>query len=119
MTTTWQVVHLSLSMIESSKKSRTKSVNDEEYYRPEEVNITKNAYNKLRVVFFKQSLKQFQVHKSNLFEVSLPNRVTKIIEAHPQTTIREAITHVLKKYQYSLDVMEVKLTNTLQVNLKN
>jgi hypothetical protein len=61
-----------------------------------------------------ESLKQLQIHKNNLFEVSLPNRVTKIIEARPHCTIREAITHVLKKYNYSLDVMEVKLTNTLQ-----
>ena len=41
--------------------------------------------------------------------------MTKIIEARPNTTIREAIVNVLKKYNYSLEVMEVKLTNTLQV----
>ena len=60
-------------------------------------------------------MKQLQVHKKNLFELSLPNRVTKIIEARPNTTIREAIVNVLKKYNYSLEVMEIKLTNTLQV----
>ena len=41
--------------------------------------------------------------------------MTKIIEARPNTTIRDAIVNVLKKYNYSLEVMEVKLTNTLQV----
>ena len=62
-----------------------------------------------------QNLKQLQIHKSNIFELSLPTRVTKIIEARPNTTIGEAISNVLKKYKYSLELMEVKMTNTLQV----
>ena len=62
-----------------------------------------------------QNLKHLQAHKGNLFEVNLPRGITKIIEAPQNTTVREALVNVLKKYNYSLDVMEVRLTSTLQV----
>ena len=56
-----------------------------------------------------------QVHRKNLCEVNLPNRVTKIIEVPSTGTVRTAVANVLKRYSYSLDVMEVMNASTLQV----
>ena len=56
-----------------------------------------------------------QVHRQNLCEVNLPNRVTKIIEVPATGTVRTTVTNVLKRYNYSLDVMEIKNASTLQV----
>ena len=101
-----------------SKKLRTKSVEGSSSH-PEEVCHTCSCkyikFYSLSLFLSSQNLKQLQVHKSNIFELSLPNRVTKVIEARPNTTIGEAISNVLKKYKYSLELMEVKMTNTLQV----
>lgn len=45
----------------------------------------------------------------------MPNRVTKIVEVPSSGNVRTAVTNVLKKYNYSLDVMEIKNASTLQV----
>ena len=56
-----------------------------------------------------------QAHRKNLCELNLPNRVTKIIEVPSSGTVRTAVTNVLKRYSYTLDIMEVKNASTLQV----
>ena len=68
------------------------------------------------VSFLSQNLAHLQLHKQNIFEVSLPNRVTKITEASAHSSVRSAIANVLKKYGYTLEVMEVRFTNTMQVS---
>ena len=55
------------------------------------------------------------MHKGNIFEVNLPNKVTKIMEVPKKGTVREAIQPVLKKNNYSLDVMDLKFADTLKV----
>ena len=45
----------------------------------------------------------------------MPNRVTKIIAVPSTGTVYTTVANVLKKYNYSLDVMEIKNASTLQV----
>jgi hypothetical protein len=59
-----------------------------------------------------------QEHKGNIFEVNLPNKVTKIMEVPKKGTVREAISPVLKKNNYSLDVMDLKFADTLKVSVR-
>ena len=42
--------------------------------------------------------------------------MTKITEASSHSSVRSAIANVLKKYGYTLEVMEVRFTNTMQVS---
>ena len=62
-----------------------------------------------------QHLDILQAHKGNIFEVNLPNKVTKIMEVPKKGTVRDAIGPVLKKNNYSLDVMDLKFADTLKV----
>ena len=64
-----------------------------------------------------QHLDILQVHKGNIFEVNLPNKVTKIMEVPKKGTVREAIDPILKKNSYSLDVMDLKFADTLKVGM--
>ena len=56
-----------------------------------------------------------KAHKKNIYEVNLPNKVTKIMEVPKRGSVRDAIAPVLKKHSYSLDVMELKFADTLKV----
>ena len=47
--------------------------------------------------------------------MNLPNKVTKIMEVPKKGTVREALHPVLKKHNYSLDVMDLKFADTLKV----
>ena len=62
-----------------------------------------------------QHLDILQAHKGNIFEVNLPNKVTKIMEVPKKGSVREAIQPVLKKNNYSLDVIDLKFADTLKV----
>lgn len=62
-----------------------------------------------------QHLNIFQVHKGNVFEVNLPNKVTKIMAVPQQGTVRDAIRPVLAKHGYNLDIMELHFANTFKV----
>ena len=64
---------------------------------------------------FLQHLNIFQAHKRNVFEVNLPNKVTKIMEVPAGGTVEQAIQPVLKKHGYSLDIMELRFANNLKV----
>lgn len=59
----------------------------------------------------------FKVHKRNVFEVNLPNKVTKIMQVVDNVTVRQAIQPVLRKYGYTFDMMELKFANTLKVSM--
>ena len=50
-----------------------------------------------------------------MFEVNLPNKVTKIMEVPPKGTVRDAIQPVLKKHGYTFDIMELRFANTFKV----
>ena len=63
-----------------------------------------------------QHLDMFQVHKRNVFEVNLPNKVTKIMQVPEKATVREAIQPVLKKYGYDFDIMELRFANNFRVS---
>ena len=65
-----------------------------------------------------QHLDILQEHKGNIFEVNLPNKVTKIMEVPKRGSVREALQPVLKKNNYSLDVMELKFADTLKVSVR-
>ena len=62
-----------------------------------------------------QHLDILQAHKGNIFEVNLPNKVTKIMEVPKKGSVRDAINPVLKKNNYSLEVMDLKFADTLKV----
>ncbi len=55
---------------------------------------------------------------SNVFEVNLPNKVTKIMEAPKEGTVRDTIRPVLKKHGYNLDIMELRFANNFEVREK-
>ncbi len=63
-----------------------------------------------------QHLDIFQAHKRNVFEVNLPNKVTKIMRVPDKGTVRDAIQPVLKKYGYDFDIMELRFANNFQVS---
>ena len=58
----------------------------------------------------------FQVHKRNVFEVNLPNKVTKIMQVPDKATVGEAIQPVLKKYGYDFNIMELRFANNFRVS---
>jgi hypothetical protein len=51
-----------------------------------------------------------------VFEVNLPNKVTKIMAVPPQGTVSDAIKPVLSKHAYNLDIMELHFANNLKVS---
>ncbi|KAL5471520.1 hypothetical protein EMCRGX_G029643 [Ephydatia muelleri] len=55
-----------------------------------------------------------EANKKNIFEINLPNRVTKIMEVPSKGTIKDAITPLFKKHGYSFDIMELRFANTLR-----
>ncbi len=63
-----------------------------------------------------QHLDIFQTHKRNVFEVNLPNKVTKIMQVPDRGTVRDAIQPVLKKYGYSFDIMELRFAQNFRVS---
>lgn len=50
-----------------------------------------------------------------MFEVNLPNKVTKIMAVPPEGTVSDAIKPVLTKHGYDLDIMELHFANNLKV----
>ena len=67
------------------------------------------------VLHLLQHLDILQTHKGDIFEVNLPNKVTKIMAVPKKGTVREAIDPVMKKNNYSLEVMDLKFADTLKV----
>lgn len=65
--------------------------------------------------FSSQHLNIFQAHKSNVFEVNLPNKVTKIMAVPPRGTVSDAIKPVLTKHGYDLEIMELRFANNFKV----
>ena len=63
-----------------------------------------------------QHLNIFQAHKRNVFEINLPNKVTKIMAVPPRGTVKDAIQPVLKKQGYSFDIMELRFANNFKVS---
>ena len=66
-----------------------------------------------------QHLNIFQAHKRNVFEINLPNKVTKIMAVPPRGTVKDAIKPVLKKHGYSFDIMELRFANNFKVSAAN
>lgn len=64
---------------------------------------------------FLQHLQIFQIHKS-VFEVILPNKVTKIMAVPPHGTVGDAIKPVLIKHGYILGIMELRFANNFKVS---
>ena len=65
----------------------------------------------------KQHLNIFQAHKRNVFEINLPNKVTKIMAVPSRGTVKDAIQPVLKKHGYSFDIMELRFANNFKVSV--
>lgn len=66
---------------------------------------------------YMQHLNIFQAHKRNVFEINLPNKVTKIMAVPPRGTVKDAIQPVLKKQGYSFDIMELRFANNFKVSI--
>ena len=106
-----------------SKEFRT-SMDDSspvaEDFKPEDVRERegggKGYINILHTLTHMQHLNIFQAHKRNVFEINLPNKVTKIMAVPPRGTVKDAIQPVLKKQGYSFDIMELRFANNFKVS---
>ena len=62
-----------------------------------------------------QHLNVLKEHKNNIYEINLPNKVTKIMATPMKGTVRRAIEPTLKTHGFSLDIMELRFANTFKV----
>ena len=96
-----------------------------EDFKPEDVRerestlvhtILDNLHTLISLYTYVQHLNIFQAHKRNVFEINLPNKVTKILAVPPRGTVKDAIQPVLKKQGYSFDIMELRFANNFRVS---
>lgn len=67
-------------------------------------------------VVIKCLLQHLQAYKSgNVFEVNLPNKVTKIMAVPQGGTVRDAVRPVVTKYGYNVDIMELRFAKNFEV----
>ena len=79
--------------------------------------ILDNLHALISLYTYVQHLNIFQAHKRNVFEINLPNKVTKILAVPPRGTVKDAIQPVLKKQGYSFDIMELRFANNFRVSI--